>query len=97
MIVGRFALRQSSKTKKENIMQSTQRISAEELAKLFHTYRDMLATDFGFQSNEGCVSWEQTLPQHRNLMVASARLVLRDLADRQSASGNCNTGVRQSA
>jgi hypothetical protein len=78
-------------------MQSTQKISAEELAKLFYGYRDMLATDFGFQSNEGCVSWEQIHPQHRNLMVASARLVLRELADRQSAAGCCQTGLRHSA
>ena len=76
-------------------MQSTQKISAEELAKLFHIYRDMLASDFGFQSNEGCVSWEQILPQHRNLMIASARLVLRDLAER--TTGSCKTGLRHSA
>ena len=78
-------------------MQNTQKISAEELAKLFHSYRDMLATDFGFQSNEGCVSWEQTLPQHRNLMIASARLVLRDLTGQDCTAGNCNAGLRQSA
>ena len=68
-------------------MQSTQKISAEELAQLFYGYREMLASDFGFQSNEGCISWEQIQPQHRNLMVASARLVLRELADRQFADG----------
>ena len=78
-------------------MQSTQKISAEELAKMFHIYRDMLAPDFGFQSSEGCISWEQIRPEHRNLMVASARLVLRDLADRQFAAGNCKTGLRQLA
>ena len=78
-------------------MQNTQKISAEELAQLFHSYRDMLASDFGFQSNEGCVSWEQTLPQHRNLMIASARLVLRDLAERQPAIGSCKTGLRHTA
>lgn len=59
-----------------------QNISAEELAKLFYSCRDTLASDFGFQSSEGCVSWEQILPEHRNLMVASARLVLRELAER---------------
>jgi hypothetical protein len=68
--------------KKEN-MQMAQNISAEELAKLFYIYRDTLASDFGLQSSEGCVSWEQILPEHRNLMVASARLVLRELAERQ--------------
>ncbi len=61
-------------------MQTLQDVSAEELAKLFYIYRDTLASDFGLQSSEGSVPWEQLLPEHRNLMVASARLVLRDLA-----------------
>lgn len=65
-----------------------QNISAEELAKLFYSYRDTLASDFGFQSSEGSISWEQILPEHRNLMVASARLVLGELAERQFAAGN---------
>ena len=55
-------------------------IQAEELARLFYQYRDLLAPDFGFQSSEGCVPWEQILPEQRKLMVASARLVLLELA-----------------
>jgi hypothetical protein len=78
-------------------MQNTQDISAEELARLFYGYRNMLASDFGFQSGEGCVSWEQILPEHRNLMVSSARLVLRDLAEGQLAAGSHGSGLRQSA
>ncbi len=78
-------------------MQTTQNISAEELAQLFHSYRDMLASDFGLQSSGGCISWEEILPQHRNLMVASARLVLRELAERQFTTGNRKTALRQSA
>jgi hypothetical protein len=78
-------------------MQRKQQVSPEELAKLFYLYRDMLASDFGFQSSEGCASWEHILPEHRNLMVASARLVLQELAKRQLASGDCGTGLRQSA
>ena len=74
-----------------------QNISAEELAKLFYSYRDTLASDFGFQSSEGCISWEQILPEHRNLMVASARLVLRELAEGQFAAGNREMGLRESA
>jgi len=78
-------------------METTKNISAEELAKLFYSYRDTLASDFGFQSSEGCVSWEQIIPEHRNLMVASARLVLRELAERQFAAGNRERGLRESA
>ncbi len=76
-------------------MQKPQNISAEELAKLFYSYRDTLASEFGFQSSEGCISWEQILPEHRNLMVASARLVLRELAERELAAGKMR--LRQSA
>jgi hypothetical protein len=78
-------------------MQKTQNISAEELAKLFYGYRNMLASDFGCQSGEGFVSWEQILPEHRDLMVSSARLVLHDLAEGQLAAGNGQAGLRRSA
>jgi hypothetical protein len=61
-------------------------LSAEELASLFHYYRELLATDFGLQSSEGCCSWEEVLPRHRQLMLATARLVLRDLAARQQGT-----------
>jgi hypothetical protein len=74
-----------------------QNISAEELAQLFYSYRDTLASDFGFQSSEGCISWEQILPEHRNLMVASARMVLRELAERQFDAGIREIGLRESA
>jgi hypothetical protein len=76
-------------------MQNPQNISAEELAKLFYSYRDALASDFGFQSSEGCISWEQVIPEHRNLMVASARLVLHELEEREA--GNRDTRLWQSA
>jgi hypothetical protein len=78
-------------------MQKPQSISAEELAKLFYSYRDALASDFGFQSSEGCISWEQILPEYRNLMVASARLVLCELAEREFAAGIGKMGLREAA
>jgi hypothetical protein len=78
-------------------MHTTQNMSAEELAKSFYLYREMLASEFGLQSSEGCVSWEQIQPEHRNLMVASARLVLRELAERQRPAASHKTGLQQSA
>ncbi len=65
------------------MMQMGQNISAEEMARLFHQYREMLASDYGFQGSEGAVAWEQVLPNHRHLMVATARLVLHALAAKQ--------------
>ena len=78
-------------------MPTTKNISAEELAKMFYSYRDMLACDFGLQSSGDCISWEEILPEHRNLMIASARLVLRELAERECTAGNRRTAHRQSA
>ena len=69
-------------TQKVTSMAMGPQMSAEEMARLFHQYREMLAPDFGLQSGEGSVSWDQVLPEHRNLMVATARLVLHDLEDK---------------
>ena len=78
-------------------MQNPQNTSPEELAKMFYCYRDALAPAFGLQGSEGFMSWEQILPEHRNLMVASARLVLQELAEREFAPGTGGAGLRQSA
>ncbi len=40
---------------------------------------------------------EQIRPEHRNLIVSSARLVLRDLIEGQFAAGNHKIGLRDSA
>jgi hypothetical protein len=65
-------------------MQTVQDSFAEELAMLFHHYRELLARDFGLQSSDGSCSWEQLLPSQRKLMVATARAVLLHLAEQQS-------------
>jgi hypothetical protein len=78
-------------------MQNPHDISAEELARLFYTYRDLLAADFGFQGSEGSVAWEQISPEHRNLMVASARLALRQLTQQQIAPDNFTSGLQPPA
>ena len=67
-------------------MQTVQNINAEEVAKLFYDYRELLAPDFGCQSSEGCVCWEQIHPNQRNLLIAAVTLVLHDLAERDDRS-----------
>lgn len=58
---------------------SIQDVSAEQLARLFHHYREALARDFGCGSDK-TPSWDHA-PQHeRKLMVAAARLALLELA-----------------
>jgi hypothetical protein len=54
---------------------------AEELAKLFHHYYEALAPDFECKrEDEACLSWELVPRNERKLMVATARLVLLELA-----------------
>jgi len=61
-------------------MSSIQDVSAEQLAKLFHHYREALAHDYDCKDNEGNTScWDRTPSNERRLMVAAARLALDEL------------------
>jgi hypothetical protein len=60
---------------------SIQDVSAEQLAKLFHHYREALANDFDCHAGkESTSSWDQAPNQERKLMIAAARLALMELA-----------------
>ena len=62
-------------------MSTIQDVSAEQLAKLFHHYREALAHDRdGHDGEEEPSSWERTPQNQRTLMVAAARLTLLKLA-----------------
>lgn len=68
-------------------MSTIQDVSAEQLAKLFHHYREALAEDFhcnGKGSEEASSSWDRTSQDERKLMVAAARLALLELATTSS-------------
>jgi hypothetical protein len=58
-------------------MSTIQDVSAEQLAKLFHDYREALSHD---GINEELSSWDHTPPSERKLLVAAARLTLLELA-----------------
>ncbi len=58
---------------------SIQDISAEQLARLFHHYREALSRDFDCGS-DNAPSWDSAPQQERKLMVAAARLALLELA-----------------
>lgn len=65
-------------------MSTIQDVSAEQLARLFHHYREALAEDFNCHckgSEEASSSWDRTSQQERKLMVAAARLALLELAE----------------
>ncbi|HYA25742.1 MAG TPA: hypothetical protein VEF05_16380 [Terriglobales bacterium] len=62
-------------------MSTIQDVFAEELAKLFHHYREALAQNFDCHNAEEAVaSWDRTPQSERKLMVEAARLTLLELA-----------------
>jgi hypothetical protein len=62
-------------------MSSIHNVCAEDLAKLFHHYREALAHDFhGRATREAETSWDQAPQNERKLMIAAARLTLLELA-----------------
>lgn len=62
-------------------MSTIQDVSAEQLAKAFHHYREALAHNGGCQADEEeSSSWDRAPQAERRLMVAAARLALLELA-----------------
>jgi hypothetical protein len=62
-------------------MSTIQYVSAEQLAKLFHHYREALAHDCdGHGIKQEPSSWDRAPQSERKLMVAAARLALIELA-----------------
>jgi hypothetical protein len=62
-------------------MSTIQDVSAEQLAKLFHHYREALAHDGdGDAREEESSVWDRTPQKERRLMVAAARLALLELS-----------------
>jgi hypothetical protein len=62
-------------------MSTIQDVSAEQLAKLFHHYREALAHGCDTHGvKQETSSWERAPQNERKLMVAAARLALIELA-----------------
>jgi hypothetical protein len=62
-------------------MSAIQDVSAEQLAKLFHHYREALAHNGDCEvAEEESSSWDRASQNERKLMVAAARLALLELA-----------------
>jgi hypothetical protein len=61
-------------------MSSLQDVSAEQLAKVFHHYREALAHDYDCKGSEQASScWDRTPVNERRLLVAAAQLALQEL------------------
>ncbi len=68
-------------------MSTIQDVSAEQLAKLFHHYREALAHDRDALAHDGIETegktssaWDRTPQNERRVMVAAARLALLELS-----------------
>jgi hypothetical protein len=67
--------------RRETRMSTIQDVSAEQLAKLFHHYREALAHNGGDHGiKEESSAWDRAPQTERRLMVAAARLALIELA-----------------
>ena len=60
-------------------MPTIQEVNAEQLARLFHHYKEALAHDCAL-SREQDSTWDRTPQSERKLMVAAARLALLELS-----------------
>ncbi len=54
-------------------------VSAEQLAKLFHHYREALARDIKHETSADVLSWDFMSREERHLMIAAAELALLDI------------------
>ena len=61
-------------------MQTLEEVNAEQLAKLFHHYKEALAHDSAPQTDHDSNAWDQAPQSERKLMVAAARLTLLELS-----------------
>jgi hypothetical protein len=64
-------------------MQTLQEVNAEELARLFHHYKEALEHDCTPEKERDSNSWERASQSDRKLMVAAARLTLLELSTTQ--------------
>lgn len=60
-------------------MATISNVSAEQLAKLFHQYREALARDINHEKSAEVLSWDFMSREERHLMIAAAELALLDL------------------
>jgi hypothetical protein len=71
-------------------MSTIQDVSAEQLAKLFHHYREALAHDCDTDGNEEGSSWDRAPQNEREVMVAAARLTLLELSTTSAVESNAS-------
>jgi hypothetical protein len=75
-----FPLRKFDENRKVETMQTLQEVNAEELARLFHHYKEALAHDCAPEKEHDSRAWDRTPQSERKLMVAAARLTLLELS-----------------
>lgn len=61
-------------------MQTLQEVNAEQLARVFHHYKEALTHDCVPEKDQDSTTWDCTPQSKRKLMVAAARLTLLELS-----------------
>ena len=61
-------------------MQTLPGVNAEQLARLFHHYKEAFAHDCAPERNGNSITWDRTPQGERKLMVAAARFTLLELS-----------------
>lgn len=60
-------------------MQTLQEVNVEDLARLFHQYKEALAHDCAVSREQNSSAWERAPQSERKLTVAAIRLALLEL------------------
>ena len=66
--------------RKVETMQTLQEVNAEQLARIFHHYKEALAHDCKLEKDHDSTAWDRTPQNERKLMVAAARLTMLELS-----------------
>jgi len=73
-------MQMSGDTRKVETMQTLQEVNAEQLARVFHHYKEALEHDCSNEKDQDFTAWDRTPQNERKLMVAAARLTLLELS-----------------
>jgi hypothetical protein len=65
---------------KVETMQTLQEVNVEDLARLFHHYKEALAHDCAVPREQNSSAWDQAPESERKLTVAAIRLALLELS-----------------
>jgi hypothetical protein len=73
-------LQKLEENRRVETMQTLEEVNAEQLARVFHHYKEALERDCAPEKDHDFTAWDRTPQSERKLMVAAARLTLLELS-----------------